>query len=73
MGQKYVLTRLRTIWGIDLQEINTHFSATINRHFQKEIRPYLNSSYLQQLNNKIILTDEGVFIADKITSDLFIV
>ena len=70
---EYILTRLRTIWGVEIDYINVNFSAEINTHFKKEIQPYLNSSYLQQLNNKVVLTDEGILIADKITSDLFYV
>lgn len=70
---EYVLTRLRTIWGIDLAYIKRSFSEEINTHFRNEISLYLNSSYLQARKNKITLTQEGIFIADKITSDLFIV
>ena len=70
---EYILTRLRTIWGIELEYIINNFNKRINDHFKQEIQPYINSSYLQQLNNNVILTDEGVFIADKITADLFYV
>ena len=70
---EYILTRLRTIWGLDLNFIKTHFSPSINLHFDKEIKPYLNSIYLSVDNNKITLAKEGVFIADKISSDLFLV
>jgi len=68
---EYVLTRLRTIWGIEKNYISTNFSDEINQHFNMELEKYLKSSYLQIINNKIILTQEGIFIADKITSDLF--
>lgn len=68
---EYVLTRLRTIWGIDLMYIKSNFNEEINNHFQKELSPYLKSPYLLTDNNKITLTQEGIFIADKITSDLF--
>lgn len=70
---EYVLTRLRTIWGIDIDYIKNNFNEELNTHFNKEIEQYLNSSYLQTEKNKIILTQEGFFIADKITSDLFYV
>jgi oxygen-independent coproporphyrinogen-3 oxidase len=70
---EYVLTRIRTIWGVELDYIENNFNTEINRHFKQELEPYLNSSYLQHLNNKIVLTQEGVLIADKITSDLFYV
>ncbi|MBL4669221.1 MAG: radical SAM family heme chaperone HemW [Flavobacteriales bacterium] len=70
---EYVLTRLRTIWGIDLDFIKNNFNEEINTHFQKEIQQYSKSSYLQTEKDKITLTQEGIFIADKITSDLFYV
>ncbi|NRA10954.1 MAG: radical SAM family heme chaperone HemW, partial [Crocinitomicaceae bacterium] len=70
---EYVLTRLRTIWGVDIDYISNQFNEELNSHFKKEIQPYLNSSYLQTEKNKITLTQEGIFIADKITSDLFYV
>lgn len=70
---EYILTRLRTIWGVELDFIENNFSTEIKLHFKQELEPYLNSSYLQHLNNKIVLTQEGVLIADKITSDLFYV
>ncbi len=70
---EYILTRLRTIWGIELDYIKNNYSQEINTHFEQELAPYLNSSYLQQINNKVVLTDEGILITDKITSDLFYV
>ena len=68
---EYVLTRLRTIWGIDRAYITNHFNNAINTHFDQEIQHYLNSSYLHHDNKNITLTKEGVFISDKIISDLF--
>ena len=70
---EYILTRLRTMWGIEEDYINHNFSNEIYQHFTQELKPYLNSSYLQQLNDKIVLTDKGILITDKITSDLFYV
>ncbi|MCB9360728.1 MAG: radical SAM family heme chaperone HemW [Flavobacteriales bacterium] len=70
---EYILTRLRTIWGIEKNYISENFNLYIFNHFIKELAPYLKSSYLQVSNNKITLTKEGIFIADKISSDLFFV
>lgn len=70
---EYILTRLRTIWGIEKNYISENFDLYIVNHFIKELAPYLKSSYLQVSNNKITLTKEGIFIADKISSDLFFV
>ncbi len=70
---EYVLTRLRTIWGIDKQYIVDNFNTDIINHFNLELEKYSKTSYLQTENNKITLTQEGIFIADKISSDFFIV
>lgn len=70
---EYVLTRLRTIWGIEAEYIVANFNADINQHFKKELDNYLKTSYLQTQNKVITLTQEGIFIADKIASDLFYV
>lgn len=70
---EYILTRLRTLWGIDIHHIESEFNPKISAHFKKEFAPYSNSSYLQTVNNKVTLTREGMFLADKISSDLFFV
>jgi oxygen-independent coproporphyrinogen-3 oxidase len=70
---EYVLTRLRTIWGVDMDYIRKNFNENLNTHFNKEIQQYINSSYLKIEKNKITLSQEGIFIADKITADLFYV
>lgn len=68
---EYVLTRLRTIWGVEKDYIETNFNAAINQHFNNELEQYLKTSYVQSVKGKITLTQEGIFIADKISSDLF--
>lgn len=68
---EYILTRLRTVWGIDKGYVLNNFNPAINKHFNTELAHYLKTSYLQTDNNKVTLTPEGIFIADKISSDLF--
>lgn len=70
---EYVLTRLRTIWGIDLKYLNTNFNNNLSNYFNTEVKKYLDSNHLQKTENCITLTKKGIFIADKISSDLFFV
>lgn len=70
---EYVLTRLRTIWGVDVEYVQNQFPELLFEHFKKEVDGYLKSSYLQTKNNIITLTPEGIYLADKIASDLFYV
>jgi len=68
---EYILTRLRTIWGIDKAQIKRRFSEKLYRHFENELNSYTNSPYIDDREGVITLSQEGLFIADKITSDLF--
>ncbi len=70
---EYVLTRLRTIWGVDLTDLSKSFSPKFVTYFIDESKKYLNSTHLQKNNHVISLTKKGIVIADKISSDLFFV
>lgn len=67
---EYIMTSLRTKWGIDqnlLKEKFEEFSA----RFAKNIEPFFENKSLQTENEKITLTRKGKLIADKIISELF--
>ena len=68
---EYVLTRLRTLWGIDLKYLNANFNSKFYNYFNTEVKKYLDSNHLQKIENTITLTKKGIFIEDKISSDLF--
>lgn len=67
---EYVLTRLRTIWGCDLQEIEEQFGKEIASHFLK-----IANSKMEFLNEEkkiYTLKESARFLADGLASDLFI-
>jgi len=67
---EYVMTSLRTIWGCDLQYVETHFS----KHYRIELEQKLTSispTYYFVKDEKIMLTEEGSLFADAIASNLF--
>lgn len=70
---EYVLTRLRTIWGLKLAFIENKFGDFYITHLKQEMDIYLQSGHLQKINNVVTLTKKGIFIADKISSDLFFI
>ena len=69
---EYILTRLRTIWGLDLEYIKT-FNPLLVNHFEKELEAYKNSEFITISKNTLTLTTKGIFVVDKITADLFYV
>jgi oxygen-independent coproporphyrinogen-3 oxidase len=68
---EYVMTSLRTIWGCDLSRIKTEFGTERQEYCMDESEYYLQSGKLIQRGEVLILTDEGMLMADKIASDLF--
>lgn len=70
---EYILTRLRTIWGLDLAYIKNTFNPVLLHHFEKELEAYKNSELITISKNTVTLTAKGIFVVDKITSDLFYV
>ena len=69
---EYVMTRLRTIWGIDLGFVKNTFGENLLTGLLSESKEYIDSGYMQQDKENVTLTQKGKFIADKIASDLFI-
>lgn len=69
----YIITGLRTIWGISEELIQTEFSADYLVHFQKIKDKYLTSGHVSETSGKICLSPEGLFISDQIMADFMVV
>jgi len=69
---EYIMTGLRTKWGIDRDVILT-FGDNINTHFNNELEKLNNKSHIIEKENKLSLTNEALLYADQIASDLFII
>ena len=67
---EYVLTRLRTIWGCDAEEIKLIFGESIHDHFLKIVAKKKTDF---EINNGVYsLTKAARLFADGIASDFFI-
>ena len=64
---------LRTIYGINPEEVKTKFNSDIYANFQQELKELFNENLVQQIDDKIVLTKEAKFFADGIASRLFYV
>ncbi len=69
----YILTSLRTMWGIDLEYLETQFSKELLDYCMNLARKYLDYGLLKQDNNHLILTEQGKFVSDNIISELLFV
>ncbi|MBL7972825.1 MAG: radical SAM family heme chaperone HemW [Prolixibacteraceae bacterium] len=69
----YIITGLRTIWGISEELIKTEFSANYLLHFQDKMKKYVQSGHVLGTPEKLTLSSEGLFISDQIMADFMVV
>ncbi|MBP8033069.1 MAG: radical SAM family heme chaperone HemW [Bacteroidia bacterium] len=68
---EYILTSLRTIWGIDLNYLKANFNSDFVKNFSMQIQEYIKQGTVLVNNSTYTLTEKGKLLADKIASDLF--
>ncbi len=68
---EYIMTRLRTMEGLDLNFVSNNFGEKFSTELQTASHRYESTNKLKVENNKIILTKEGKLFADGIAADLF--
>ncbi|MDM1547088.1 radical SAM family heme chaperone HemW [Empedobacter falsenii] len=66
-----IMIGLRTIYGIDLNRINSEFSQPLVNSFYQELNQLINENLVEKKENKIILKPKAKFFADGIASRLF--
>ncbi len=68
---EYVMTGLRTIWGVSLDKIETEFGITYSDYLMKQVQKFLNDDLVFIEENVLKPTKKGKFLTDGIASDLF--
>ena len=68
---EYVMTGLRTIWGISLVRIETEFGKSYLDYLNQQSAKFIEDHLLFVDNNIIRTTKKGKFLSDGIASDLF--
>ncbi|HRX10770.1 MAG TPA: radical SAM family heme chaperone HemW [Draconibacterium sp.] len=70
---EFILTRIRTIWGVSQYELEERFGPEKSSYFKINIDKYLNTG-LVKLNNGIYnLTEKGMFVSDEIMANLMFI
>ncbi|WP_445725533.1 radical SAM family heme chaperone HemW [Flavobacterium sp.] len=74
---EYIMTGLRTVWGVSFAKIESEFGNEILQQFIKNANPFIKKGLLKIEENTsekmVITTKKGKFLADGIASDLFII
>ena len=70
---EYVMTGLRTIWGVSLERIATENGLKFKEHALKRAQKYIEEQLLYLDGDILLATKKGRFLADGIAADLFMV
>lgn len=68
---EYVMTGLRTIWGISLDRIESEFGKSYVDYLNQQAAKYIEDHLLFVDENVLRTTKKGKFLSDGIASDLF--
>ena len=67
-----ILTALRTIWGLNLQELKTEYDIDLLLLKNKQIDLLLKENLLSLKDHHLTLTGKGKLLADSIAASLFL-
>ena len=70
---EYIMTGLRTMWGISLVNLQEKFGKKIKTHFVTKSKKFIESKLLIIENDLIKTSKKGKFLSDGIASELFLI
>ena len=68
---EYIMTSLRTMWGMDLKKIQGDFGQDYRDEIEQSLQQFLNKHQLIKQGDIVTLTTDGKLFADRIASELF--
>ncbi|HOY96091.1 MAG TPA: coproporphyrinogen III oxidase, partial [Catalimonadaceae bacterium] len=71
-ANEHILTRLRTKWGLDLQELNTISGFSLDQLRKNEMTDFEKEALIYRQNQFVFLTEEGKLLADRIAMELMV-
>ena len=70
---EYIMTGLRTIWGVSFSKIKNDFGVKYITYLEKQSQKYIDKGLLYIENEILKTTQKGKFLSDGIASDLFMI
>lgn len=68
---EYVMTGLRTIWGVSLNRVASEFGEEYYEYLIQQSKKHIEEGLLVVTQNVLLVTPKGNFLTDGIASDLF--
>lgn len=66
----FILTGMRTMWGVNKEELESTFGVEALIYFEKNIKKHIESEMVVYSEGCYKITKNGIFISDSIMSDL---
>ena len=67
---EYVMTSLRTMWGIDLTHVEEFYDKELHDYLVNLSGKYIRYGLIKKEKNTLVLTDQGRMISDNIIAEL---
>ncbi len=68
---EYVMTGLRTIWGVSLEKVEENFGISSKNYLLQQAEIYIKEQLLYIEKDNLLTTKKGKFLSDGIASNLF--
>lgn len=68
---EYIMTGLRTIWGVSLDKVATDFGLDYKNYVLEQSQKHIVEHLLYLDEDRLLVTKKGKFLSDGIASDLF--
>lgn len=69
---EYILTSLRTIWGVDIEKLASKFGQKHLNYFIERTKKYISNNKILKFNSNFKINPDHIFLSDGIISDLFV-
>lgn len=70
---EYIMTGLRTIWGVSLDKVEKEYGVNYINYLNKQIQSHVQNGLLKIEDGILTTTAQGKFLGDGIAADLFVV
>ncbi|MFZ6050610.1 radical SAM family heme chaperone HemW [Halocola ammonii] len=70
---EYILTSLRTIWGVSVEKMKTEFEVDFEEKFANELKRFKDEGWIKKQADTWKVTEEGMLMADGIAAEFFII
>lgn len=69
---EYIMTSLRTMWGLDLDKVAADWGGGYDAAIEKDSHVFQEKKWLTQSGRILNLTNKGRLFADRVASELFV-